>query len=45
MLNKNIRIDEKTWLKITKIKLKDKMASLASVIKMILKEYEKNNRR
>ena len=38
---KNIKIDEKTWLKLVKIKLDKRMGRIADVIKILVKNYKK----
>lgn len=40
--NKNIKIDEDTWLRLVKIKLDKRMKRVADVIKLLVDKNEKN---
>lgn len=44
-VEKNIKIDKKTWLKLSQIKLKNDMIRIADVIQMLLKEYTQKSKK
>ena len=40
---KNIKVDEETWLKLTYLKLGKKMKNLSEVIKFLVEEHERRS--